>query len=80
MTDPLGPKVVGLNIAKFLYEENISARTLAEWIGAHENTVYRWCSGVHFPSIPYLYKVAAVLHKPIEAFFKSEEDPHEQRN
>ena len=66
------PKVVGLNLARILYEEDISARVLAEWIGAHENTVYRWCSGVHLPSIPYLCKIAEVLNRPIESFFKSE--------
>ena len=66
------PKVVGLNLARILYEEDISARVLAEWIGAHENTVYRWCSGVHLPSIPYLCKIAEVLDRPIESFFKSE--------
>lgn len=66
------PKVVGLNLTRILYEENISARVFAEWIGAHENTVYHWCSGVHFPSIPYLCKIAEVLDRPIESFFKSE--------
>ncbi len=63
--------VFAKNLRRFMDEEGASAPALADWAGMHHNTIYNWLAG-GLPSAANLNKVAQVLRRPMDDFFKEE--------
>ena len=62
------------NLRRILAEEEITQVMLAEWTGIPKSVVGCVATGTRSVSAAKLYRIATVLKRPMEAFFKEDEE------
>lgn len=65
-------QVIGKNLRRFMAEEDVSVKMLAEWAGVSEGSLYNIMNGAWNITAYKLHAIAKALHRPMEAFFKEE--------
>ena len=64
--------VIGKNLRRFMDEEDVSVKMLAEWAGVSEGSLYNIMHGAWNITAYKLYAIAQALQRPMEAFFEEE--------
>jgi len=65
-------QVIGKNLRRFMAEEDVSVKMLAEWSGVSEGSLYNIMNGAWNTTAYKLYAIAQALQRPMEAFFEEE--------
>jgi transcriptional regulator with XRE-family HTH domain len=68
-------KYIGGRIRELRQRDGLSQDALAQALGVAKNTISRWETATHRPSIEDLEKLARSFGVPILGFFPSEEQP-----
>ena len=65
---------LGNNLIRLAKARHMSQKSIAECIGVHPNTLYRWTQGNINPNAYDLYRVAKVLDTTMDELMKGVED------
>lgn len=74
MNEPLNRYALGNNLIRIAKARHMSQKSIAERIGIHPNTLYRWTQGNINPNAYDLYRVAKVLDTTMDELMKGVDD------